>query len=189
MKLIKTFFTSYYWITRIYLPEQMDANIDSQLFIRWEQEDTFSPPEDDRISKKQLALFIQVNESLAADIQKIRRQFEENSWRIAFDLIKIQPEWAGKKYIALKKYNLSPKEYNWIVNRVTDFWIYQWKEESLDRLREFGWDFEDYSETPVKPVNYELFSAYEEDLNRIFDILWPEKSIADSEMPDTSDKK
>jgi hypothetical protein len=187
--LLTGFGSSYYWITRIYLPEQMDANLDSQLFIQWEAEDTFSPPDDDRISKKQMALFMQVNESLTADIQKIRQQFEENSWRIAFDLIKIQPEWAGKKYRALKKHNLSPKEYDWIVNRVTDFWIYRWKEESLDRLREFGWEFEDSSDTKVKPVNYDLFSAYEEDLNRIFDILWPEKSIADSEMPDTSEKK
>jgi hypothetical protein len=45
----------------------------------------------------------------------------------------------------------------------------------VKRLREFGWSFEDYNLDTEKPSNYDLFSNYEKDLNRIFDILWPDK--------------
>jgi hypothetical protein len=93
--------SSYYWITRIYLPEQMDAHANSRLLLQWENEDTFVPAANGKITEEQLMLFVQINESLSADIQKLRKQFEENSWFIAFEMIKMQPEWAGKKYLAL----------------------------------------------------------------------------------------
>jgi hypothetical protein len=172
--------SSYYWITRIYLPEQMDAHANSRLLLQWENEDTFVPAANGKITEEQLMLFVQINESLSADIQKLRKQFEENSWFIAFEMIKMQPEWAGKKYLALKKFNLSPKEYDWIVDCVIDFWIYKWKKESIENLRDYGWELESISEDSVQPVNYKLFASFEEDLNRIFDILWPEKSNSDS---------
>ena len=172
--------SSYYWITRIYLPEQLDAHGNSRLLMQWEQEDTFVRPANGKILKEQFILFLQINESLTAEIQKLRKQFEENSWSIAFEVIKMQPEWAGKKYIALNKFNLSPKEYNWIVESVIEFWIYKWKRESVENLRDYGWELESFSEDSIQPINYDLFVSYEEDLNRIFDILWPENLTSDS---------
>jgi hypothetical protein len=172
--------SSYYWITRIYLPEQLDADTNSRLLLQWEQEDNFVPPANGKITKEQFILFLLINESLSAEIQKLRKQFEENSWFIAFEVIKMQPEWAGKKYIALNKFNLSPKEYDWIVDSVIDFWIYKWKKESVENLRDYGWELESFPEDSIQPVNYKLFVSHENDLNRIFDILWPEKENSDS---------
>ena len=174
--------SSYYWITRIYLPEQLDAHANSRLLFQWEQEDNFVPPASGEITKEQFILFLQINESLSAEIQRLRKQFEENSWSIAFEVIKMQPEWARKKYIALNKFNLSPKEYNWIVNAVIEFWIYKWKNESVENLREYGWELESFPEDSIPPTNYKLFVSHEEDLSRIFDILWPEKSNSDSSL-------
>lgn len=167
--------TSYFWLTRIYLPEQLDAHENARLLLIWEKEDIFSPPDQNKMTEHQLALFLQVNESLSAELHKIKREFEENSWWIAFDIIRLQPEWAGKKYLALRRFELSPKEYDWIVKCVLEFWIYRWKEESIEHLREFGWEFEEYSQDTKKPANYELLLSYEDDLSRIFEILWPEK--------------
>jgi len=180
--LISGLASSYYWITKIYLPEQLDAHLNSRLLLQWEQEDNFKPPEDGKISEEQLVQFLQINESLSVEIQKLRQQFEENSWSIAFEVIKMQPEWAGKKYIALNKFNLSPKEYDWIANAVIEFWIYKWKKESVENLREYGWELESYPKESKQPVNYNLFASYEKDLNRIFDILWPEKPNSDSTL-------
>jgi len=172
--------SSYYWITRIYIPEQLDTDANSRLLMQWEQEDKFLPPADGKITKSQIILFLQINESLTTEIQKLRRQFEENSWSIAFEVIKMQPEWAGKKYIALNKFNLSPKEYDWIVESVIDYWIYKWKKESVENLRDYGWELESFPEDSIQPINYDLFVSHEDDLNRIFDILWPEKLTSDS---------
>ena len=180
--LLSSIGTSYFWITQIYLPEHMDINENTRLLMQWEQEDQFLPPDDGQITKEQLSRFLRVNESLIVVVQKLRRHFEENSWSIAFDVIKVQPEWAGKKYLALKKCKLSPKEYNWITNCVTDFWIYRWKKESVERLREFGWSFEDYNLDFERPSNYDLFSNYEKDLNLIFDILWPDIEAKPSDV-------
>ena len=178
--LISGLASSYYWITKIYLPEQFDAHVNSRLLLQWEQEDSFIPPKNGKIKEEQLLQFLQINESLSVEIQKLRRQFEENSWSIAFEVIKMQPEWAGKKYIALNKFNLSPKEYDWIADTVIEFWIYKWKKESVENLRAYGWELESYREDSIQPVNYKLFESYEKDLNRIFDILWPEKPNSDS---------
>ena len=172
--------SSYYWITRIYLPEQLDAHANSRLLMQWEQEDPFVRPANGKILKEQFILFLQINESLTAEIQKLRKQFEENSWSIAFEVIKMQPEWAGKKYLALNKFNLSPKEHNWIVESVIEFWIYKWKRESVENLRDYGWELESFPQDSIQPVNYDLFVSYEDDLNRIFDILWPENLTSDS---------
>jgi hypothetical protein len=175
--LVSSIGTSYFWITKIYLPEHMNISENSRLLRQWEQEDQYLPPDNGQITREQLSRFLRMNESLIVVIQKFRRHFEENSWSIAFDVIKMQPEWAGKKYLALKKCELSPKEYNWITNCVTDFWIYRWKKESVERLREFGWSFEDYNLDFERPANYDLFLIYEKDLNRLFDILWPDKEV------------
>ena len=175
--LVSSIGTSYFWITKIYLPEHINNSENSRLLRQWEKEDQYLPPDNGQITREQLARFLRVNESLIFVIQKLRRHFEENSWSIAFDVIKMQPEWAGKKYLALKTCELSPKEYSWITNCVTDFWIYRWKKESVERLREFGWSFEDYKLDFERPANYDLFLNYENDLNRIFDILWPDKEV------------
>jgi len=172
--------SSYYWFTRIYLPEQLDEHVNSRLLMQWEQEDSFVPPANGKITKAQFILFLQINESLSSEIHRIRKQFEENSWSIAFEVIKIQPEWARKKYNALNKYNLSPKEYDWIVESVIDFWIYKWKKETVENLRDYGWELESFPEDSIQPVNYNLFVSHEDDLNQIFDILWPEKLSSDS---------
>jgi hypothetical protein len=172
--------SSYYWITRIYLPEQFDAHTNARLLMQWEKEDTFVPNKNNIITEEQFQRFLEVNESLSVETRKLQKQFEENSWTIAFEVIKIQPEWAGKKYIALKKFSLSPKEYDWISNSVIDYWIYKWKKESVENLREYGWELESFPEDSVRPVNYKLFDAHEKNLNRMFDLLWPEQSIADS---------
>lgn len=178
--LVTALASSYYWITRIYLPEQMDAHGNSHLLIQWEKDDQFVASRSDIISEKQFTRFLQVNESLSSEIQKLRKQFEENSWSIAFEVIKIQPEWAGKKYLALKKFDLSPKEYDWIADSVVQYWIYKWKRESVQSLRDYGWELESFPEDSIRPANYKLFTTYEEDLNRIFDLLWPESTISDS---------
>ena len=175
--LIGALFISYFWITRIYLPEQYDAHDNSRLLMQWEQEDTFVIPADGKISEQQLLLFLKINEQLFVEIEKLRQKFEEKSWTIAFEVIKMQPEWAAKKYIALKKFHLSPKEYDWIGDSVIHFWIYKWKKETVENLRDYGWELETAQEESIKPVNYNLFVAHEHDLNRIFDILWPEKLL------------
>jgi len=178
--LISGLASSYYWITRIYLPDQLDAHTNARLLYQWAQQDTFVPPANGKITEDQFLLFLEINESLSFEIQKLRQQFEENSWTIAFEIIKMQPEWAGKKYVALNKFNLSPKEYDWIVDSVIDFWIYKWKKESVENLRDYGWELESLPEESSRPANYDLFVSHEKDLNRIFDILWPEKIHSDS---------
>jgi hypothetical protein len=172
--------SSYYWITRIYLPEHLDADENARLLVQWEKEDPFIPEENALISETQFARFLQVNESLSVEIQKLQKHFEENSWSFAFEVIKIQPEWAGKKYIALKKFGLSPKEYDWIADSVIEYWIYNWKKESVENLREYGWEMESFPQDSIPPSNYVLFTHHEKELNRMFDLLWPEKSISDS---------
>ena len=172
----------YLIFTRVYLPDKMSADANATLMLRWEKEDTFQPPADGIIRPDIFSLFLKVNDAMAGYLQNIKRQFEQNSWQIAFEMIKMQPRWAGIKYRALKENNLSPKEYEWISNCVIDFWIYRWKEESLEKLRQFGWEFEGTPQIDRFPVNYDLLLAHEAELNQIFDILWPEKPST-SEIP------
>jgi len=169
--------TSYFWLTRIYLPQQTDSNMNALLFNDWMQNDLFKPPGDDQITHDQIEKFILINESLSFLVYRLRRQFADNSWQIAFNILKMQPEWTGHKYLALKKIGMSPREYEWISNLVVKFWIYRWKEESLEKLRELGWQFESFSsEKNERPVNYDLLLDHENELNRLFNILWSEKS-------------
>jgi len=179
--------SSYYWLTRIYLPKQIDANENASKLMEWTKNDDFIPPADGRINEAKLILFIQMNESLSFMFKKLRRQFEEHSWRLAFDIIKMQPEWGGNKYLALKKFNLSPREYDWMVNLAIEFWIYRWKEYSIERLHELGWKLENFTPNPKKkPLNYELLLKYEDDINKIFDILWPKEPINDRFVIDSN---
>lgn len=179
--------TSYYWITQIYLPQQMNTHINSKLLIEWTADDQFTPPSDGKISEEDINKFLLINESLTSELQQLRKLFEKSSWDIAFEVIKMQPEWAGKKYLALKKFGMTPKEYDWIVGCVINYWIYRWKEESLQNLLDFGWTLDDTTQISGKPQNYELFNDHEEDLNRIFYILWPEKQQWEQTQTDTSE--
>jgi hypothetical protein len=181
--LISGFGSSYYWLTKIYLPEQIDSNKNAKLLNEWILTDTFIPPSDGKITRNQLDLFIKVNSSLSFLLRKIRRQFEEYSWRIAFDIIQMQPEWAANKYLALKKFNLSPKEYDWIADQVLEFWIFRWKEESVAKLKEYGWELNSLSEQEENElVNYDIFIKNEKELNKIFSVLSTEMQA----VPDSS---
>ena len=184
--LLTGFGSSYFWLTRIYLPREIDANENARELVQWTERDTFIPPEDRKLDERRLILFIHVNESLSFIFRKFRRQFEENSWRLAFDVIKMQPEWAGNKYLALKKFNLSPREYDWIVDLVIEFWIYRWKENSITKLREYGWELENMTPDPKeKPINYDLFLDNEDELNKLIEILWPEESLREQLVADS----
>jgi len=171
----------YLLLTRIYPPEHVDTNEDEKKMIQWEVDDTYFSPPDGLITNNQLNRFLNVNRELTSFLFKVRRQFEENRWQIAFDIIRMRPEWIGIKYRALDKCHISPKEYDWIADRVIDFWVYRWKEESIERLNEYGWKFDEFVSDSIRPVNYELLLKHEEKLNSIFDIIWPEKpSITNS---------
>ena len=175
----------YLLMTRIYPPEQVDTNEDAKKMIQWEVDDTYFSPPDGLITNNQLNRFLNVNRELTSFLFKVRRQFEENSWQIAFDIIRMRPEWIGIKYRALEKCHISPKEYDWIADRVIDFWVYRWKEESIERLNEYGWEFDEFVGDSIRPVNYELLLKHEEELNFIFDIIWPEKPLKTISPPDS----
>ncbi len=176
----------YLLFTHIYFPEQVDANEDAKKMIQWEVSDPYLSPPDGLITTNQLERFLNINRELTLFLCKVRQQFEENRWQIAFDIIRMRPKWIGIKYRVLEKCNLSPKEYDWIADRVIDFWVYRWKEESIERLNEYGWEFDEMGSDSTKPVNYELLLAHEEELNLIFDILWPEKPSITNSSPDSS---
>jgi len=173
--LVIGFIGSYYWIKHVYLQEEIAANENAVKLNDWYQQDLFNPPEDGRITNKQILAFIEVNKDLVYLLTRMRQQFEENNWLIAIDVIKLQPEWLAQKYLALKKCNMSPVEYDWIVDQVVRFWIYRWKEESLEKFKSYGWRFDniDYNEE-LLPPNYELLLTYDSDLSQIFNLLWPE---------------
>jgi hypothetical protein len=176
--LLTGFGSSYFWLTRIYLPQHIDTNENSRKLNEWIKLDEFTPPSDGIITADQFNYFLQVNHSLSFLFRRLRRQFEEHSWSIAFDIIKMQPEWAANKYIALKKFNLSPQEYDWIVQKVVTYWVYRWKESSITKLREYGWQLENISpDAKDKPINYELFLDHEDELIKLMEILWPENSL------------
>jgi len=175
--LISGFGSSYFWLTRIYLPEQIDANLNAKKMKEWLAHDSFTPPPDQKITRRQLQLFIQVNESLAFLMRRLHDQFEDHSWRFAFDMIQMQPEWAASKYLALKKQGLSPREYDWIFDQVVTFIVHRWKEEAIKKIQHYGWDFAQIEahESDIA-VNYDLFADNEKDLSRMFEFFWPEKS-------------
>ena len=167
---------SWYWIKNVYLKEKIEANVDAASLNKWYLEDTFLPPENNKISDDQIQAFIHVNRHLAYLLERMRKEFEESTWSIAFEVIKMQPEWQARKYIALQESNLSPVEYDWIADQVAYFWIYRWKEESRQMLKEYGWSIENINQNEdLVRVNYDLLLRYENDLSKIFDILWPER--------------
>lgn len=185
--LLTGFGSSYFWLTRIYLPEQIDANENARKLNEWAAIDDFVPPADGKITAQQFNLFMQTNHSLSFIFRKLRRQFEENRWRFAFDIIKMQPEWQAHKYIALKKFNLSPREYDWIADQVVAYWIYRWRENSIGKLRAYGWELKNIpSNGKIKPVNYELFLENEDELNDWLEIFWPNTNLQKQLNSDSS---
>jgi len=168
---------SYYWIKNVYLKEKIEANQDAAMLNQWYMEDTFRPPEDNKIKPEQIQAFIHANQHLSYLLERMQKEFQENSWSIAFEVIKMQPEWQARKFVALQEVHLSPMEYDWIADQVAHFWIYRWKEESRQMLKEYGWSFEniDQNENAIQ-INYDLLLRYESDLNKIFNILWPERN-------------
>jgi hypothetical protein len=165
----------YFLLTNVYHSDDNKVNRDALKMIEWEKNDPYSSPQNGIITEVQLDRFLKANRELSSFIFKVRQQFEEKSWRIAFDIIRMRPEWIAAKFKALEKSDLSPNEYDWIVDRVIDFWVYRWKEESIERLNQYGWEFEEMRSDTTKPVNYQLLLAHEQELSMIFDILWPEK--------------
>ena len=176
--LLSGFGSSYYWVTQVYLPEIINADENARLYQTWADSDTFRTPMNKPISRLQLEKFIRVNESLTFLLQRLRYKFEENSWTSAIDMIRMHPEWLANKYLALKKHGLSPREYDWIADCVTEFWIFRWKQESAEKLGEYGWELQPSMRSDkLCAENYTLFQEYENDLDKIFDILWPQEQI------------
>ncbi len=180
--LLSGFSSSYYWITQVYLPEIINADENARLYQQWFESDTFRISENQPISRVQLEQFIRINESLSFLVQRMRQHFEDNSWTFAIDMIQMRPEWLANKYLALKKHGLTPREFDWIANCVVEFWIYRWKEESAEALEDYGWEVKPSMRTDHHCAeNYTLFLDYEDDLNKIFEILWPQTTAgADS---------
>ena len=149
---------SYYWIKNVYLKEKIEANLNAAKLNEWYQKDTFRPPTNNKISNEQIQAFIKTNQHLAYLLERMQKLFQENSWSIAFEVIKMQPEWQASKYVALQECHLSPMEYDWIADQVVQFWVYRWKKESLQVLKEYGWSIDnlEHDEHTIL-VNYEVF--------------------------------
>lgn len=178
--------SSFYWLVHIYLPEQINTDENVNKFSEWYHKDPFVPPADQFIRREQMNAFLNVNQSLVFLLKKISRPAEHNTWRMAIDIIKIQPEWIAHKYQALIKFNISPREYEWIENEIVHFWIYRWKENSLSKLKEYSWTRQMLSDsTELKPVNYDILLKHEKEINGIFDIIWPDNSVLQTMATDS----
>jgi hypothetical protein len=165
--------SSFYWLVHIYLPDQINTDENIRRYSEWYTTDSFVPPVDLSIGRERMNAFLQVNESLVFLLKKMQRPGENNRWRMAMDLIQSQPEWIAHKYQALKKFNLSPREYEWIEKEIMHFWIYRWKEISLSKLQEFSWTRQMVSDSiSSKPVNYTILLEYEKEINGILNIFW-----------------
>jgi len=164
--------SSYYWLTRIYLPDQINSNENALKLKEWAETDQFKPPDNKKVTEEQLNKFLLVNQSLFYFLQNLKHKYNESQWQVVFEFIKMQPSWEGKKYIALKKFNLSPLEYDFISLEVSNYWKTRLKEISKDRLEKSGWDLitENLSETEHR-INYDLFLANEDQLNNLFTIF------------------
>jgi hypothetical protein len=180
--------SSFFWLFRIYLPDQINTNENARRYQDWYNQDSFVPPVDRLINDAQINSFLNVNEDLAVLLKKLRRKLEENKWRMAIDILKMQPEWIAHKYLALRKYHLSPREYEWIEKEIVRFWIYRWQESSLVKLRQYGWEMQMFSNAmnDRKPENYELLIKQEKELNKIFDILWPDETVLQTIAADSA---
>lgn len=164
--------TSYYWLTRIYLPDQINSNENAKKLKEWTESDSFILPADNLITETQLDNFLQVNESLYFLLQQLNKEFNDSQWQVVFEMIKLQPEWQAKKYFALKKFNMSPREYNFITEEITKYWIERLKEKSVEHLKELGWEIDrDRTDSTMHSENYELFNSREDQLNSIFTLF------------------
>jgi hypothetical protein len=164
--------TSYYWLTRIYLPDQINSNENAKKLTEWTDTDSFIPPSDNCISENQLNKFLLVNESLYFLLQQLNKDYNESQWHVVFELIKLQPEWQAKKYLALKKFDLSPLEYEFIANEITEYWIDRLREKSIEHLKELGWEIlHDKIDSTNHSINYDLFNSKEDQLNNIFTLF------------------
>ena len=164
--------TSYYWLTRIYLPDQINSNENAKNLLEWTENDSFAPPIDNTVSETQLDKFLLVNESLYFLLQQLNKDYSDSQWSVVFEMIKLQPEWQAKKYIALKKFDLSPLEYEFITEEITKYWIDRLKEKSVQQLKEMGWEIlQDKMESTMHSNNYDLFNSKEDQLNNIFTLF------------------
>lgn len=164
--------TSYYWLTRIYLPDQINSNDDAKKLAEWTAADSFTAPENNYITKKQLDNFLLVNESLYFLLHQLNNDYNDSQWQVVFEMIKLQPEWQAKKYLALKKFDLSPLEYDFIANEISKYWIERLKEKSYEHLKELGWEIlRDRKDSVAQSTNYELFNSKEEQLNNVFTLF------------------
>ncbi len=177
---------SFYWIKNVYLKEQMQLKINAVKLTEWYQSDPFVTPGDNKISDSQMRSFIKVNHDMSYLLERMQQQFQESSWSIAIDVIKMQPEWLASKYTALREHGLSPMEYDWIADQVLRFWVHQWKQESLQILKEYGWSLDTANRNKDSIMaNYELFMKYDHELNKIFDLLWPGPDTQNLLKPDS----
>lgn len=169
--------SSYFWLVEIYLPEKIDANKNARLLEEWKLTDSFSVPPDHQISPAQLEKYLLVQSSLLYMAQRIKKQVgDESYWGLTFDLIRMHPEWLGRKYLALKKFGMTPKEYDFINLELEEFWHYRFKEISLARLREMGFTvLPDSVNARFLPCNYEMLKEKESELSRIFQVLFPKQ--------------
>ena len=164
--------TSYYWLTRIYLPQQINSNENAKKLVEWTEKDSFTIPVDNRVTEKQINKFLLINESLYFMLQKLNNDYSDSQWQVVFEMIKLQPEWKAQKYMALNKFKLSPKEYDFITKEITKYWIYRLKEKSAEHLNEMGWEMlQNRMDSTHHSNNYELFNSKEDQLNNIFTLF------------------
>jgi len=167
--------TSYFWLTRIYLPEQINSNENAKKLIEWSESDNYLPPKNQTVSNDQLNKFLFVNENLHFLLQQLNKDYSESQWQVVFELIKLQPEWQANKYLALKKFELSPMEYEFIAEEITKYWIKRLKEKSAEHLEEMGWEIlQNQTDSTVHSKNYDLFNSREDQLNNIFTLFLTE---------------
>lgn len=156
--------TSHYWLTRIYLPDQINSNENAKKLIEWKEKDSFLPPADNKVTKAQLNNFLFVNEDLNFLLQQLNSDYSDSQWHVVLEMIKLQPEWKAKKYRSLKKYKLSPLEYDFITEEITKYWINRLKQKSADHLQRMGWDIpRDKIDSTIHTHNYELFNSREDE--------------------------
>jgi len=164
--------TSYYWLTRVYLPEQINSNENAKKLIEWTESDSYVHPSDNTVTENQINKFLLVNESLYLLLQQLNKDYSESQWQVVFEMIKLQPEWQANKYLALKKYGLSPLEYDLVAEEITKYWIKRLKEKSAEHLKEMGWEIlQDQTDSTVHSINYDLFNSKEDQLNNIFTLF------------------
>ena len=167
--------TSYYWLTHIYIPEQINSNENAKKLQTWTLNDTFLPPTDSQITESQLEKFIQINQNLHGLLKKLKKEYSESQWQTILEMIKLQPEWRAQKYLSLKKYGMSPLEYEFVTDQITQYWILRFKEKYAEQLNEMGWEMlKEKMDSTIHSENYNLFFSKEEQLNNLFTLFLTE---------------